>query len=68
MTSSMVRFQAVIYGACGPSFSTDAKPGRFKGVERMVTHRIGLDDVVAGGLEMLLKGRAECVKILVSAK
>jgi len=42
--------------------------GRFKGVEKMVTSRIHLDDVPEKGFEELVKNRDEHIKILVTPR
>jgi threonine dehydrogenase-like Zn-dependent dehydrogenase len=42
--------------------------GSFKGLEKMVTSRIGLDDIVEKGFENLVERKDEHIKILVSPK
>jgi threonine dehydrogenase-like Zn-dependent dehydrogenase len=42
--------------------------GSFKGAEKMVTSRIGLDDIVDKGFESLVERKDEHIKILVSPK
>ena len=42
--------------------------GKFKGVEKMVTSRIGLEDIVGKGFEELVTNRDEHIKILVTPK
>jgi threonine dehydrogenase-like Zn-dependent dehydrogenase len=42
--------------------------GSFKGVEKMVTSRIALDDIVEKGFENLVERKDEHIKILVSPK
>jgi threonine dehydrogenase-like Zn-dependent dehydrogenase len=42
--------------------------GSFKGVEKMVTSRISLDDIVEKGFENLVERKDEHIKIMVSPK
>ena len=42
--------------------------GKFKGVEKMVTSRIGLEDIVEKGFEELVTNKDEHIKILVTPK
>ena len=42
--------------------------GRLAGYERMVTGRIGLDDIVTKGFEELINRKDEHVKILVTPR
>jgi threonine dehydrogenase-like Zn-dependent dehydrogenase len=42
--------------------------GSFKGVEKMVTSRIALDDIVEKGFENLVERKDEHIKILVTPK
>ncbi|KAJ8110881.1 hypothetical protein OPT61_g6399 [Boeremia exigua] len=40
--------------------------GRFKGLEKMITSEIHIDDIVTKGFEELIKNRDQHVKILVT--
>ncbi|CAB5013851.1 unannotated protein [freshwater metagenome] len=40
--------------------------GRIRGAQEIVTTRIGLDEVISGGFEVLADDRSSHVKILVS--
>jgi threonine dehydrogenase-like Zn-dependent dehydrogenase len=42
--------------------------GSFKGVEKMVTSRISLDDIVEKGFENLVERKDEHIKIMVTPK
>jgi threonine dehydrogenase-like Zn-dependent dehydrogenase len=45
-----------------------ASAGRFQGYEKMVTSRVSLEDVVAGGFEELVNNKDDHIKILISPK
>jgi (R,R)-butanediol dehydrogenase / meso-butanediol dehydrogenase / diacetyl reductase len=42
--------------------------GLFKGIDKLVTRRIGLEDVVAKGFEELTNNKDSQIKILVTPK
>ncbi|KAJ1325324.1 (R,R)-butanediol dehydrogenase-like protein [Microdochium nivale] len=42
--------------------------GKFAGIERMITSRIGLKDIVHMDFEVLMEGKAEQIKILATPK
>lgn len=44
----------------------DDKPGKFKGLETMVTGKVHINDVVEKGFDELVKNRDGHVKILVT--
>lgn len=46
----------------------DFVDGKFKGAESMISARIGLDDLVSGGFEQLLKHKEKYSKIIVTPK
>lgn len=44
------------------------KPGKFEGVEKLITSRILLDDVVSKGFEELVTNKDDHIKIMVTPK
>ena len=42
--------------------------GKFKGAERMITARVGLDDLVSGGFEQLVRNKDYHSKIIATPR
>jgi hypothetical protein len=48
--------------------TNDGVIGKFTGLEKMITRRVGLEDIVRDGFEELIHNKDEHIKILISPK
>jgi hypothetical protein len=53
---------------CKEAAQAKVPAGKFQGVEKMITSRIALDDVVSKGFEALVTNKDDHVKIMVTPK